>query len=47
MLIIHYDRKYYFYLEHSGRGRKPKTDDSSDQSNVIPKKRAAVESKHI
>ncbi|XP_032689560.1 PC4 and SFRS1-interacting protein isoform X3 [Odontomachus brunneus] len=31
--------------EHSGRGRKPKTDDSSDQSNVIPKKRAAVEKK--
>ncbi|XP_014478661.1 PREDICTED: PC4 and SFRS1-interacting protein isoform X2 [Dinoponera quadriceps] len=30
--------------EHSGRGRKAKTEDSNDQStNVIPKKRAAVE----
>ncbi|XP_011149480.1 PC4 and SFRS1-interacting protein isoform X2 [Harpegnathos saltator] len=29
--------------EHSGRGRKPKTEDSHDQSNVIPKKRAAAE----
>ncbi|XP_011149488.1 PC4 and SFRS1-interacting protein isoform X3 [Harpegnathos saltator] len=31
--------------EHSGRGRKPKTEDSHDQSNVIPKKRAAAETR--
>lgn len=35
------------YLEHSGRGRKPKTEDGNDQSNVLPKKRAAAESKYL
>lgn len=41
---------YYFCLEHSGRGRKAKNEDSNEHQitpNVIHKKRAAIESKHL
>lgn len=41
---------YYFCLEHSGRGRKAKNEDSNEHQitpNVIHKKRAAIESRHL
>lgn len=41
---------YYFCLEHSGRGRKAKNEDSNEHQitpNVMHKKRAAIESRHL
>lgn len=41
---------YYFYLEHSGRGRKAKNEDPNEHQitpNVMHKKRAAIESRHL
>lgn len=43
-------RKYYFCLEHSGRGRKAKNEDTNEHQitpNVTHKKRAAIESRHL
>lgn len=40
----------YFCLEHSGRGRKAKNEDSNEHQmtpNVTHKKRAAIESRHL